>query len=100
MEKQIVKYTVITSKKFEKNFKKLPPDIQRLAKKELEKLETNPKRGEPLKYDLIGFYSLHFHRNKYRIIYTIKDNTVEILALSIGKRDDNFYKNLKKELFD
>ncbi len=73
MEEATKKYEVIVSVEFQKEFKKIHKDIQEIARKKLKELETNPQKGCPLKYDLAGFYSLHFHRNKYRIIYTIED---------------------------
>jgi mRNA interferase RelE/StbE len=94
----IKKYEVLVSLEFERELKKLSRDMQEIAKKKLKELETNPRKGDPLKYDLMGFYSLHFHRNKYRIIYTIEENIVKVLALAIGKRTDDFYKHLEEEL--
>ncbi len=87
---------MIVSEEFSKEFYKLPPNVQQIAKKRLKMLEENPFKGEPLKYELLGFYSLHFEGNRYRMIYTIKEDTIEVLALSIGKRVDNFYKKVQE----
>jgi len=93
----MAQYEVIVSPKFKKEFEKLPKDIQKIAKKKLETLQ-NMLIGVPLKYDLVGFYSIHFFRNKYRIIYTKEDDILKILAVHVGKRTGDFYKKFSEEL--
>jgi mRNA-degrading endonuclease RelE of RelBE toxin-antitoxin system len=94
----IKKYTVLVSFEFERELKKLSKDMQEMAKKRLKELEINPWKGIPLKYGLAGFFSLHFHRNKYRVIYSIEERVVKVLVLAIGKRTDDFYKKFEKGL--
>lgn len=91
------RYEVIVSPKFKKEFYKLPKEIQRMARKQLDKLEYNLV-GDPLKYELVGFYSIHFFRNKYRVIYSKEDDILKVLAVHIGKRTGDFYKKFKEEL--
>lgn len=93
----MVKYEVIVSPKFQKEFYKLPKEIQKIARKQLEKLQYKII-GEPLKYELVGFFSIHFFGNRYRIIYSKEDDILKILAVHIGKRTDDFYKKFKEEL--
>ena len=90
-------YEVIISLEFKKSFKKLEKKIQDRVRKILEKLQTN-LIGEALKGDLQNFYSVHFERNKYRLIYFKQDHRIEILAVHVGKRTNRFYDDFKKEL--
>lgn len=92
------KYKVLLSPEFKKEYNKLPKKIREISKKRLTDLETNPKKGIALKGDLFGYRALHYHQNKYRIIYTIEEEIVKILALAIGKRTDDFYEKFKHEL--
>ncbi|MEW6426074.1 MAG: type II toxin-antitoxin system RelE/ParE family toxin [Bacillota bacterium] len=62
---------------------------------QLKKINSNPELGKELgkrrNIDLSGFRKLYFCKNRYRIVYTIKDKAPEIWA--IGKRDkDKVYK--------
>jgi len=88
-----MRYKVIVSQEFKKGFYKLPKKVQEIAKKKLKQLETR-LIGDPLKHDLTGFYSIHFFKNQYRIIYFKKGNILEVLVVQIGKRKGNFYKKL------
>lgn len=88
-----MKYKVLLALEFKKEFYKLPREIQEIARKKLQILETR-LIGIPLKYDLAGFYSIHFYKNKYRIIYAVENKIVQVLVVHIGKRTDNFYDKL------
>ncbi len=90
-------YEVIISSEFSKQFYHLPKKIQDRARKILSELEKRLK-GYKLKGDLLGFYSVHFERNKYRLIYYKEENTIKILAVQVGLRKKNFYKDFKKYL--
>jgi addiction module RelE/StbE family toxin len=90
-------YEVILSKNFSKQFYKLPKAIQERTKKILEKLKTR-LLGDMLKGDLLGFYSVHFESNKYRLIYHKADNEIRVLVLHVGRRTDSFYEDFKREL--
>jgi addiction module RelE/StbE family toxin len=88
-------YKVVISKTFKKKFDKLPTNIRERAKKLILQLETE-LIGEALLGDLKGLYSIHFERNKYRIIYTKNKNSIEIILLHIGKRNNSFYDTFRK----
>jgi len=90
-------YKIIISKNFEKRFNKLSDYLKERVKKILIDLENN-LLGSSLKGDLSGFYSIHFERNKYRIIYFLNDVHIEIVAVHVGKRTDSFYTELKKKI--
>lgn len=90
-------YEVIVSPEFKKEFYKLPNTIQERVRKILKKLETRPT-GSPLKWNLKGFYSVHFNNNHYRLIYVKEDKIIKIMALHVGKRTNTFYKEFEDEI--
>jgi len=90
-------YEVLVSPEFKKEFYKLPNTIQMRVRKILKKLETRPS-GSPLKWNLKGFYSVHFNRNHYRLIYVKEDKVIKIMALHVGKRTNTFYKEFEAEI--
>ena len=90
-------YQVIVSPEFKKEFYNLDNYIQERVKKILKKLETN-LCGKALQGDLRGFYSVHFEKNHYRLIYAKEDNILKVMAIHVGKRTDDFYKKFKEEL--
>lgn len=90
-------YEVIVSPEFKKEFYKLPNKIQERVRKILKKLEMRPT-GSPLKWNLKGFYSVHFNNNHYRLIYVREDKIIKIMALHVGKRTNTFYKEFEAEM--
>ena len=87
-------------------YKSLDGSLKAMADKLLVKLEENPFLGEELgnknNIDLTGFYKLYFFKKKYRIIYRIKKNGIEIIEIwGIGKRDKmEIYKTVEKRIND
>ena len=87
-------------------YKSLDGRIKILADKVLEKLENNPFIGERLgnknNIDLTGFYKLYFDKKRYRIIYRIVNNEIEIIEIwGIGKRDKmEIYKTVCKRIIN
>ncbi len=92
-----MRYNLVISKTFKKKFDKLPPKIKDRAKKLLEKLQLE-LIGEPLIGDLKGLCSIHFEKNKYRILYTKNKNSIDVILVHIGKRNNSFYDNFRKNL--
>ena len=90
-------HEIILSPKFEKEFYKLPKYIQHRVRNILDKLVYR-LIGDPLKGDLKGFYSVHFEKNKYRLIYYKEDNILQVLVVYIGKRTNRFYDDFRKIL--
>jgi len=90
-------YHVVVSPKFQKEFENLPKHLQERVRKLLKELETR-LIGEPLKYDLKGFWSKHFEGNRYRLIYHKEETTIEVLAVHVGKRTNDFYTKFGEEL--
>ena len=85
-------------------YKSLDGSIKILANKVLDKLEKNPFLGEELgnknNIDLTGYYKLFFDKKRYRIIYRIQKNEIEIIEIwGIGKRDKmEIYKAIDKRI--
>jgi len=90
-------HKVVLSQGFKKKFEKPDKKIQERVRKILDELQ-NRLFGEALSGDLKEFYSIHFENNKYRLIYHKEDQNIQVLAVHVGKRSDNFYKDFKKEL--
>ena len=87
-------------------YKSLDGRLKILADKILEKLEKNPFLGEKLgnksNIDLTGYYKLYFDKKRYRIVYRIVKNEIEIIEIwGIGKRDKmEIYKTVSKKIDD
>jgi len=87
-------------------YKSLDGSKKILADKMLEKLEKNPFIGEKLgnknNIDLTGFYKLYFDKKRYRIIYRIVNDEIEIIEIwGIGKRDKmEIYKTVSKRIMN
>lgn len=57
------------------------------------KLKKEPELGKPLGNNnltnLSGFYKLYVENKKYRIVYKILNNELQVFILGIGKRENN-----------
>jgi addiction module RelE/StbE family toxin len=84
---------LFASKKFQKQFSKLPRDIQKVIDKEIQKLRNDSSTGEPLKGDLEELRSIHI--DDYRLVYSVKENTVYLAV--VGHRS-HVYDDLKHYL--
>jgi mRNA interferase RelE/StbE len=80
-----MKYELVFSKEFDKNFSKLDKTNQAVVLKKMVILQNNPLIGKPLRFGLKGFRSLRV--GKYRIIYKINDK----ILLSTLKHRKNVY---------
>ncbi len=55
--------------------------------------------GSALKGPLIGCYKIKLRQQGYRLIYTVQDDVITVLVLTINKRENNaVYKSLLKKL--
>ena len=87
-----------------RDYESLDGSIKKLANDTIDQLEKNPFLGEELgnknNIDLRGYYKLYFSKKKYRIIYRIVRNEIEIIEIwGIGKRDKmEIYKTIKKRM--
>ncbi|MCL6448148.1 MAG: type II toxin-antitoxin system RelE/ParE family toxin [Armatimonadetes bacterium] len=84
------------------DFLSLDRTLQIDALTQLKKINSNPELGKELgkrrNMDLTGFRKLYFCKNRYRIVYIIKDKAPEIWA--IGKRDKEAVYKMVSERID
>jgi mRNA interferase RelE/StbE len=78
------------TKTFQKNFKKLPINIQHQIEKALQQIYLNPSLGKKLLGELDGEYS--YRIGKYRIIYFI-DIDDNIWVETVSHRKDVYKKS-------
>src|SRR5690606_34094272 len=83
-------YKLTVTKRFEKTFKKLPPQVREYLKKRIFELEQNPGAGQPLKGKYTFLHSLHlgFKGIQYRVIYTKNDKARTIELIHAGPREN------------
>ena len=87
-----------------KDFDNLSGSLQKHAAKKIDSLSSNPFLGRPLGnklgIDLTGFYKLYFAKKKYRIVYRLIGEHIEVIEIvGIGKRNkEEIYKLIAKRL--
>ncbi len=89
-----VKYQVRTTKRFDRDFKKLDRQTMKIIKFWIEKNLvdcSDPRRvGKALQGDLKGKW--RYRIGSYRLICLIQDDELIILALSVGHRKNVYQK--------
>jgi mRNA interferase RelE/StbE len=86
------------------DYRRLDGSIKKIANKKINELEKNPHIGERpgnrFNINLTGFYKIYFYNKKFRIVYRIINDVIEIIEIwGIGKRDkEEIYKMIKKRL--
>jgi mRNA-degrading endonuclease RelE of RelBE toxin-antitoxin system len=90
-------YEIRTTGSFERAFKKLPPQIREVVKKQIFRLEDNPRSGEQLRGKFRFLYSLHIklENTEYRVVYTVKEHEQRIELHYVASRE-NFYKEVSR----
>ena len=76
----------------EKDYKSLDGSIKKLVNEKIDNLRDDPYMGEELgnknNIDLTGFYKIYLAKKKYRIVYRIVKDEIEIIEIwGIGRRD-------------
>ncbi len=73
------------------DFRALTEEMQRQARRQLEKLAHHPELGDELGHrmgiNLTGYRALHFARNRYRIVYRWISGADKVEVWGIGKRE-------------
>lgn len=74
------------------DYKRLDGSVKKKVAKKLNELSLNPFLGEALgnkfNVNLSGFYKIYVENKKYRIVYRIVDEDIEIVEIwGIEKRD-------------
>jgi mRNA interferase RelE/StbE len=88
----------------EKDYKSLDGSIKKLVNEKIDNLKDRPYLGEELgnknNIDLTGFYKIYLAKKKYRIIYRIVKDEIEIIEIwGIGKRDKlEIYEDVGKRI--
>jgi len=88
----------------EKDYKLLDGSIKKLVNEKIDDLKDDAYIGEELgnknNIDLSGYYKIYVAKKKYRIIYRIVKEEVEIIEIwGIGKRDKlEVYKDVGKRI--
>ena len=85
-----MKFKLSTSTNFRKQYKLIEGSIKNKVDKIIKKLEDGME-GELLNKDLLSFYAIHFHRNKFRLVYHKAKNSSKIVLVHVGKRVPKFY---------
>ena len=83
----IEKYRLRYTNLFEKRIKSLGKNKALLGElgKKIEKLQSDPFFGKPLRYRLAGYRSLRV-KGKYRLIYKINEAEKEVTLVAFGHR--------------
>ena len=81
-------------------WKALDGSVKETFRKLLKKRMLQPHLpGRALKGPLFGCYKIKLRQQGYRLIYTVQDDLMTVLVLTINKRENNaVYKSLLKKL--
>ena len=81
-------------------WKALDGSVKETFRKLLKKRMLQPHLpGSALKGPLIGCYKIKLRKQGYRLIYTVQDEALTVLVLTINKRENNaVYLALSKKL--
>jgi mRNA interferase RelE/StbE len=88
----------------EKDYKSLDGSIKKLVNEKIDDLKDDAYIGEALgnknNIDLTGYYKIYIAKKKFRIVYRIVKDEVEIIEIwGIGKRDKmEVYKDIGKRI--
>lgn len=97
-------YKIKFHKKAKKEFEKLDGRLQLSAAKKIQQLRKNPgsqgkRLGKKYGIDLLGCRSLKFDDTRMRIVFSVKEDVIEVHILSVGKRsDEEVYQEASKRM--
>ncbi len=79
-----MKYNLLLSHKFDRDFSRLEKTLQGRVVEGLRELIENPHGGKPLKGKLKGLLS--WRVGNYRILYQIQEEKLLVFAISVNHR--------------
>ena len=79
-----LKYSLLLSNKFDREFSQLEKAVQDRVVEALRELNENPQAGKQLKGKLKNLWS--WRLGKYRILYQIQEEKLLIFAISVRHR--------------
>lgn len=101
MVKAAVEFQIQVLEKCQKQYKKMVKKdivLKKIIQIIMDELKLNPYLGEELHSNFDGWRAIHFHGNKYRIVYKIEIEPIpKIIILCIGHRK-NAYSDLARLL--
>ena len=77
-------YKLETTRRFEKDFRKLASDLKQQIDKHVRLLEIQPYSGKRLRGEFEGSYSLRL--GDYRIVYWVDEAAKRIILLTVAHR--------------
>jgi mRNA interferase RelE/StbE len=77
-------YRLETTRRFEKDFRKLASDLKQRIDKQVRLLETQPYSGKRLRGEFEGSFSLRL--GDYRVVYWIDESAKRIILLTVAHR--------------
>ena len=90
-------YKLIFTKKSQKDWDKLNSTVKEQFKKKLKQRLENPKVEKDKLSGYENVYKIKLRSVGYRLAYEVKDKEIIVLALSVGKRENNkVYESLRK----
>lgn len=87
-----------------RDFDRLDGSVKKEVARKIDALSENPFLGKPLGnrmgMDLTGFFKLYAVRKKFRIVYRLMDDRLEVIEIvGIGKREkEEIYKLIYKRM--
>ena len=92
-------YKINFLEKAKKDIKKLDKIIQNQVFKKLQKISDNPEIWNNLTWELVWYKKVYVNNKKIRIVYKIIDDKIEILIITIWKRENKkIYKDAFKRI--
>jgi len=90
-------YKLIFTKKSQEDWDKLNSTVKEQFKKKLKQRLASPKVEKDKLSGYENVYKIKLRSVGYRLAYEVKDKEIIVLALSVGKRENNkVYESLRK----
>ena len=85
-------YSIVFHKDAKRDYEKLDGSVRWLVLKQLNKIKKNPFQGLELGnkagLNLIGYRKIYVNKKQLRIVYKIDEEKIEVLVVSINKREN------------